>query len=123
MSTQHTPGPWTYNAVKEGLLNITTGKQSEMHFAGFSITAKEPAMFGGTRIIEKGIRNEADACLIAAAPDMLTALREVQEAFDVLADVLTDPDSNEIIRAQSAEYCANKAMQLRAVASKAEGQS
>lgn len=48
-------------------------------------------MFGGTRLVEKGIRNEADAALIAAAPDLLAAL---ESAFDMLQECMRNADDD-----------------------------
>lgn len=75
--SEHTPGPWHYNAVNEGVL----GKPESMKPAGFSITAAEPKMFGGTRVIESGIRCEANAKLIAASPKLAAALVGMLRAY------------------------------------------
>ena len=85
----HTPGPWRYNQVQEFTINSITGERSKMRDLGFSITAIDPAMFGGTRVVEQGIYREENARLICAAPDMLTA---IQTALAVM----TDPNYDEI---------------------------
>lgn len=78
----HTPGPWRYNPVQEGTLNIATGQRNDMRDAGFAITAQEPRSFGGTRLVDKGIRSEADARLIAAAPLMAERLLDIVHAYE-----------------------------------------
>lgn len=65
---KHTPTPWGYTPYQRGTLNLTTSKTSEMQFAGFSITAVEPKMFGGTRVFESNeSMTEADAAFIVQA--------------------------------------------------------
>lgn len=59
-------GPWNYAPIRRGFLNYATGELSEMKPAGYAITAAEPKMFGGTRILEADI-SEDHAHLIAEA--------------------------------------------------------
>jgi len=56
--SKHTPGPWTF--VHEGGID-----------GGYFIDAKEDVV-----VLPRGRLNEADARLIAAAPDMLVALQD-----------------------------------------------
>jgi hypothetical protein len=58
MSTQHTPGPWTYGVRKDGSMWLSIGD----HRTGPHFQADLCA-------------SEADAKLIVAAPEMLDALR------------------------------------------------
>ena len=62
--SKHTPGPWTF--VHEGGID-----------GGYFIDAKEDVV-----VLPRGRLNEADARLIAAAPDLLAALKAVMEAAE-----------------------------------------
>lgn len=75
----HTAGPWTASPIKRGFLKFGTSEVSEMKPAGYQITAEAPKMFGGTKIFDAEI-SEADARLIAAAPELLSAAMAVVEA-------------------------------------------
>lgn len=66
MNTKHTPGPWK---VKRST-HFIDGKLTEYFWVGFGIIGDE------TPVITKTLKeNEANARLIAAAPDMLQALQ------------------------------------------------
>ena len=65
MNTKHTPGPW--------VIESRTNKG-----AGFSIIAKE-AHFSCAGVAH--YIGEADARLIAAAPDLLEALKRMREKY------------------------------------------
>lgn len=68
--TEHTPGPWLiYDADDDCRIRIKG--QMPPH--------------GGAHVAEVVL--EANACLIAAAPMMLTALQELEEFLDNQADV------------------------------------
>lgn len=62
---KHTPGPWTYSEI-EG-------------FLGFYITQKAERI---ERQVATAGPNEADARLIAAAPDLLDALKFAYEHLE-----------------------------------------
>ena len=62
MKTSHTPGPWTVAADMRGLGNVPV--------AGVETSA-------GLAIANCGTHGEANASLIAAAPDLLAALQEI----------------------------------------------
>ena len=67
MTQQHTPGPWTLRRLKpdpHGIIMI----------GGWEIWTRLYDVVGGTLGVAP-IRNEADARLIAAAPDLLAALQ------------------------------------------------
>jgi hypothetical protein len=94
MTSQHTPGPWWF-ALADPEGNC---------FAG-----------AGDRQLSVAI-SRPDARLIAAAPDLLAALVEAQEALDVLAD-----DAADAGLAAKAEAAADLAMRLRTAIAKATG--
>ncbi len=71
----HTPGPWHVTGQSEGGRYITVKAEQ-----GRTV-ARVP--FNTEREVEAGqITDSADADLIAAAPDLLAALRRVMEAMD-----------------------------------------
>lgn len=74
MNTQHTPGPWNYSGPCE-----ITGRYSIFHNGPLAYCADTTAKPGD---------GEANARLIAAAPDLLAALQNVAACFDA-----NDPDS------------------------------
>ena len=74
METKHTPGPWTVDDMGNGSLLETN------HKWGIGATAKSTYRVA---VIEGlGEQSEADARLIAAAPELLDALRRVVEISD-----------------------------------------
>ena len=63
----HTPGPWEYDRSETAM----------QEFRGYSVTYPSDAYGPGTRLVlisPECLENEADARLIAAAPDLLEAL-------------------------------------------------
>ena len=64
MKTSHTPGPWTVAADMRGLGNVPV--------AGVETSA-------GLAIANCGTHGEANASLIAAAPDLLRIAQELAE--------------------------------------------
>ena len=66
-TTRHTPGPWDWTAFNHGLCTVTHDKGSGIE--------------NDCELIAQGYMGEANARLIAAAPDLLNALKGVQEAF------------------------------------------
>jgi hypothetical protein len=90
---QHTPGPW-----------IWRGKSGSLHRVG------EPPYPYGARVLaptyeyDSGVDTEvsdADACLIAAAPDLLAALRAMVAEFEKFSRYGSPiaRDANEAMRA------------------------
>jgi hypothetical protein len=69
MSTQHTPGPWKmgFNLTNEQAI---IGKDG--------VVVADASWYGGSGC-ELSIDNPADAKLIAAAPELLEALRQIVE--------------------------------------------
>jgi hypothetical protein len=80
-NTKHTPGPW--------LVNDCTRRPSTSHTYRYRICVGEGRDAEELAIVETysqlppepGCENEANARLIAAAPDLLAALREVSLCF------------------------------------------
>lgn len=70
MTTSHTPGPWkVFDPMVDG---DTYG------IDGADGTA---VVYYGYRDTEDGIPKKADACLIAAAPDLLLALERITSSY------------------------------------------
>jgi type VI protein secretion system component VasF len=88
MNAKHTPGPWSYRQSREGSQTV--------YIVGY----------GPVAAIARVPISEADAAIIAAAPDLLSTLRE-----------LADPDTYE-----SPSKLREAAIRARAAIAKAEGQ-
>lgn len=71
MSISHTPGPWIVDPAEDVPL---------------AVIQDTPDGFGVAEIVAQGPEGEADARLIAAAPDMLEALQRI------VAVTYHDPD-------------------------------
>ncbi len=80
MSTQHTPGPWVSNL---GTYPIMVSSQLETWPLVDELGNEEGRT--GAFVCNTG-DNKANARLIAAAPDLLEALKEYDEAFNELGD-------------------------------------
>ena len=79
-----TPGPWRFDAIQRSTLNMHTGERSKLVPDGYAITAIEPQMFGGTRIVPNGL-SEADAAFIVKAANNHDALVKALEAALLIA--------------------------------------
>lgn len=85
--TKHTPGPWGYGQVEEGIWGI--------YFNPDGYDIEDAAVY--MRDTEDD-RSEADARLIAAAPDLLEALTELLRMIDagVSAETMISCESRNI---------------------------
>ena len=75
MSAVHTPGPWQVSGVR--VKSLPLGRDTQLHMVGPN-GDEVAAVFFDT----KTGRGFADARLIAAAPDLLQALRDVMKYVD-----------------------------------------
>ncbi len=66
MTAQHTPAPWY--ALAEGITDAAIGYRAIIDADGYTVCNPSPM-------------GEANARLIAAAPDLLEVLRDVREAW------------------------------------------
>ena len=80
MNTQHTPGPWNYSGPCE-----ITGRYSIFHNGPLAYCADTTAKPGD---------GEANARLIAAAPDLLAVLQEAVKVLDYAAFALDAPEAS-----------------------------
>ncbi len=71
MGTHHTPGPWAVVVDMRTEYDRTSDRESEW-LAGYDVTSEAGEIVGCEGIITGG-NNEANARLIAAAPDLLAA--------------------------------------------------
>jgi hypothetical protein len=85
MSAKHTPGPWSYDPAsfwkRPGLRGFKVYGPDSKSIAAYSSA--------GNRNAEE---QEANARLIAAAPDLLAALRELIETAERFADLRGSTD-------------------------------
>lgn len=79
LRNSHTPGPWSFSQFYEGSSEIRPSKDSGLTVKGWSYGFRPIAkvLTLDKRLIVEG-RAEANARLIAAAPELLTALREIE---------------------------------------------
>lgn len=70
MNTKHTEGPWQIGNKNGNLINYIFSEDGE-HIAEVSFLTVNPK------------RREANAKLIAAAPDLLSALKAIQEELEL----------------------------------------
>ena len=73
--TQHTPGPWSYNRAEGGY-------QGHFISTGDCIICDLPDAEDFLAVKRAAPQTEANARLIAAAPDMLEALRLCERALE-----------------------------------------
>jgi len=104
MKTQHTPGPWT---VALGSWIVSDKSQIARAFEA------NPAMGFPGNVTEQ--EKDANARLIAAAPELLALVDEMQAALDVLAEDVADT-----FPARSEAAC-DLAMKARDAIAKATG--
>jgi hypothetical protein len=92
--SEHTPGPWEWEKDDLGIWIS-------------AVAYPQPIAKMGTF---EHFPQEANARLIAAAPDMLTALQAASDLFTI-TDNIVDPDARDVMR------------MVRAVIAKAEGRT
>jgi hypothetical protein len=81
MESKHTPGPWSVGFHDgTGPTYITAGDHPALKKAAESIVV---VVSGSTDDwgVEHGVRNSADALLIAAAPELLDALVQLSNSY------------------------------------------
>lgn len=75
MSTQHTPGPWIENVVPTSAGSAITIQSADHRIA---IIYVDGIRKGIDDELPRSIENRANARLIAAAPELLAALRQIE---------------------------------------------
>jgi hypothetical protein len=86
MNTQHTPGPWTFTR-REDYRNVSfyVAQQDDAPYTpDYSDVA---TLIAETARSEREIIQEANARLIAAAPDLLAALQVVLRDYTAVHDI------------------------------------
>jgi hypothetical protein len=79
MTTKYTPGPWTVEADMR--IEECRATRAELSYlAGWNITSQSEEIVGCEGIIP-GPTSEANARLIAAAPELVEALRNILTEF------------------------------------------
>jgi len=110
MKTKHTPGPWTRDGG-----NISgeweTGEQVTIAITGVTRFCGDES--GGPRDTRMKAENKANARLIAAAPELLAALKNLHALID----------TNALIESYNCKgKAANAKIMIAAVIAKAEGE-
>jgi hypothetical protein len=105
MSTNHTPSPWTLNG--EGILNHPV--------TGSPVMTRRIECGEGwgncIEIYDTSNEPEANACLIVAAPELLAALRDAQQALaHAIYKLKDDPSFSTSIALKGAEGRARNAI-------------
>lgn len=86
MTTQHTPGPWHVFAHPD---DDAHGNPSEVPMAEgwpFLVAGRDRGLGYNRMHVALSVQHEADARLIAAAPDLLAALRGLLECAEMNQD-------------------------------------
>ena len=128
--TKHTPGPWRVTNIKDGAIDVWT--TAEQHGTICRIPKGEKGMgpYGPSRptgtygSIVDPCEREANARLIAAAPETLAELDAAQAALDRAASFVADLAgwADDPMGADAeAEELAEQASKARAAIAKAEG--
>lgn len=112
METKHTPGPWRMN----GEIGADESKGIAPHLAFYSIRDAKNDYIASTW----GDPNEANARLIAAAPEMLEAAKAVTGMLELFIDEQQIKEAADGC-ARRVEEGAAKLEALRAAIAKAEG--
>lgn len=105
----YTPGPWeTYSYVVGntrlyGVRNATMGASNPYPGHLVAATSPLPKAQRGTVLYSWQTDNEADARLIASAPDLLMSLREVLAHSELPAGVIRDRAIAAIAKAEGGE--------------------
>ena len=99
---KHTPGPWKSAPAFEN--------NAPNYFAVVTGAWGAPA-------IAKVYSGEANACLIAAAPEMLAMLANLERSFDAIASGDWDEDN----ALERNEHCATVAVEIRALLARIDG--
>ncbi len=109
MKTKHTPGPWTYH--------LGRGSNPRLHIqtmGGYQI-ASTPEINPHRMAAEENAGREANAALIAAAPELLAALQGAEKAI-VKALPFCPPDDE-------AHFVGEWLEEIRAAIQKAQGEA
>jgi hypothetical protein len=93
-ATKHTSGPWT----------IECGKNYSNEIVGKSKTGKDWVLARTTAAKVGRDQEEANAYLIAAAPDLLEALKEIKNLIEqIYGDGITESNATpELLKARAA---------------------
>lgn len=71
-NTKHTPGPWTIEAQFKVLTNVQRNTETRVPYYEIGSELRRLAT------IDTGLNAKANAALIAAAPELLAALEDVE---------------------------------------------
>ncbi len=115
MST-HTPGPWQLHKSDDTLVIGSDCREVAEACGDYTEEAERPVL---QRLVEyldhHGRRMEANARLIAAAPDLLSALKDARESIEALANMVSDAT-------QFRQDVSDDLARINAAIAKAEGQ-
>jgi hypothetical protein len=96
-SPSRTPGPWWFNHYASGsmqMFNVYAGKDADTlrTIVSYQVFAWDVKHQNDKGTIAEWERKEADARLIAAAPEMLDALEHITQSMQHLADTNRLPE-------------------------------
>lgn len=97
METKHTPGPWV--SCKNGVRTSANVEPNRVGGYGVSNDFICCLNDGEYHQYFDHEEQEANASLIAAAPDLLEALTLLEDAIDVAVELLQQPEENQQILA------------------------
>lgn len=99
--SNHTPGPWEYDKNVNGDFLITTTIDLP------ALTESEVAVVFNLESAPKGVSPEANARLIAAAPDLLEAITEMMHDIDIFYSKYREPGNARYSKLKTAIKKAN----------------
>lgn len=102
MSTKHTPGPWFFD--KKG--RVWRRNPSDLYENGGSVAGDQPIAFANIGWTGEGNQSypiESNARLIAAAPDLLEALKFVMSAHGEQLDLAFQQAQEAIAKAEGGD--------------------
>ena len=119
----HTPGPWTsYPCNLEAYSQVITAKGCMVQIANTGVrghVAMTKEVYGDRMTYGPCEETMANARLIAAAPDLLAALKLAFQALDAIGDEMTVGERY----TNAGQYLIDSLNPARAAIKKAEGQS
>ena len=116
--TKHTPGPWVVEKNTTLIWGACDSDDKSTHGMGFPIAEARLTTPGWAKRSFADCEPEANAHLIAAAPELLEALKKAETLLNHMGDILNGLDA---VTAEDAAMAAPIFEAVRAAIIKAEG--